>query len=546
MISNQQIIILKQQAFSLFNSGHLTQAKTHCQNYCTYKPDDPEAWCLLSAINGSLNLYGESEQCASKAISISPGYIQAHFNLGVALLNLKRMEEAIDEFSIVIQSKPDHGIAHYLKGKCFFLQTGQLHKAQPCFEKALKIISAPPRDLLLDLAQLYVQLGNNKKSIQIIEILIKENPLDPQAGVLMAAQERRGNKLDVARKRLELLRDSNLNSLPDIARIENNLGLVLDRLGEYDKAYDSFTKSQDAIKKTIASQDNNNFWYKRIKSNKKFTKAENIKQWQHKYDDNLPAPAFLVGFPRSGTTLAEKIISSHQKIISSDEYSLIHDVFMKMMSLTHIGSDYPDNLNELTQNDIKDLRRAYWDIARKKCNAKPDKFLFLDKMPLNIIELGLINRIFPESKILVLIRDPRDACLSCFMQLFKTNDAMNNFLDLESTARFYAATMGLFQLYEAVLNINIYKFYYEDLVANLEAESKKIFDFLGLEWNENILEYHKKKSRTISTPSYQDVSKPIYTRASGRWKNYQKQLQPVMDKLQSYIDAFGYKASNLN
>ncbi len=542
MISNQQLLFIKQQAFSFFNSGSLSQAKTQCQNYCNYKQNDPEAWCLLSAINGALELYNESEQYARKSLSISPNYSQAQFNLGVALLNLNRMEEAIDEFSTVIQSRPDHGIAHYLKGKGFLLQTGQLHKAKPCFEKALKLIAKPPKDLLLDLAQLYVQLGDNKKFLNIIEKLIKENPLDPQAGVLMAAQERRENKLDAARKRLELLRDSGLDLLPDIARVENNLGLVLDRLGEYDKAFDSFTKSQEAIKKSLALQYNNEFWYQRIKSNKKFITAENIKHWQHKQDDNLPAPAFLVGFPRSGTTLTEKIISSHPKVSSSDEYSLVYDVFTKMMSLPNTGSNYPESLNELTQDNIKALRKEYWDIARKKCNAKPGKRLFLDKMPLNIIELCLINRIFPEAKILVLIRDPRDACLSCFMQLFKTNDAMNNFLDLDNTARFYDATMDLFHHYEAVLDMNVYKFHYEDLVANLEKESKKIFDFLGIEWNENILEYHKKKSRTISTPSYQDVSKPVYTRASGRWKNYQQQLQPVMDRLQPYIEVFGYNA----
>lgn len=387
---------------------------------------------------------------------------------------------------------------------------------------------------------MYIYLGDNKKSLNIIKKLLDENPLDPQAGVLMAAQERRENKLDAARERLQLLVDSKLKSLPDIARVENNLGLVLDRLGEYDKAYQAFTNSQNAIKKSIASKSSNDFWYQRIKSIEKFITADNTKQWQNKFDDNLPAPAFLVGFPRSGTTLTEKIIASHQKITSSDEYSLVHDVFLKMTTFENIHSGYPQSLNELTPDNIKDLRKEYWTIAKNKCNAKPGKFLFLDKMPLNIIELGLINRIFPESKILVLIRDPRDACLSCFMQLFKTNDAMNNFLDLESTARFYDATMSLFQQYKSVLDINIYTFYYEDLVADLEIESKKLFDFLGVEWNKQILEYHKKKSQTISTPSYQDVSKPIYTRASGRWKNYQQQLQPVMDRLQPYVEIFGY------
>lgn len=540
MLNMQQLALLKQQAFGHFNSGQLEQAKIHCQNYCQNKQDDPEAWCLLSAINGSLDLYNESEQSARRALSILPDYTQAHFNLGLALLNLKCEKEAIDEFNRVIKSRPDHGIAHYLKGKGFLQQTGLLHKAKPCFEKALKLLEKPPRDLLLDLAQLYIYLGDNKKSLNIIKELLNENPLDPQAGVLMAAQERRENKLDAARERLQLLIDSKLNSLPDIARVENNMGLILDRLGEYDKAYQAFTNSQNAIKKSLESKNNNDFWYKRIKSLEKFITTDNISQWPNKFDDNLPAPAFLVGFPRSGTTLAEKIIASHQKITSSDEYSLVHDVFLKMTSFDNIHSDYPECLNELTPENIIELRKEYWDIARNKCNAKPGKFLFLDKMPLNIIELGLINRIFPESKILILIRDPRDACLSCFMQLFKTNDAMNNFLDLDNTARFYDATMGLFQRYKSVLDINMYTFHYEDLVANLEIESKKLFNFLDIEWNKQILEYHKKKSQTISTPSYQDVSKPIYTRASGRWKNYQHELQPVMERLQPYIENFGY------
>ena len=541
MNTSQQFIALKQQAFNFFNSGNLEQARIQCHNYCSSFPKDPEAWCLLSVIYGSQNLYTQSEQYARQAISISPDYIQAHFNLGVALLNLEQYEKAVIEFDHILGKNNKHGMAYYLKGKCLTQQAGQMHKAQTCFENALNIMTSPPRDLLLDLAQLYEHQGNNEKSINIIKNILNKNPLDPQAGVLMAAHERRENKLEEAESRLKSLLKSGLESFPDIARIENSLGHVLDRLQKYDEAYTAFKNSQDAIKRTLTENINTEFWYDRIKDNRRFITLENVKHWQNHYTDNNPSPIFLIGFPRSGTTLTEKIISSHPGANTSDEYPLIQDLMKKMYSFTNINKKYPESLNELTAGNIKVLRKEYWKIAKNKCNYKSNNSIFIDKLPLNTIELGFIYKIFPEAKILLLIRDPRDVCLSCFMQLFKPNDAMNNFLDLESTSRFYNETMNLLSHYRTVLNINIYSFHYENIIADLEYESRALFDYLEIKWNKDILKFYKKKSKTISTPSYQDIQKPLYSRAANRWKNYQQYLKPILKTLNPHIKELGYE-----
>ena len=538
MNNNKQLVFLKKQAFSLLNTGHLSQAKIHCQNYCNQQPNDPEGWCLLSVINGTLKSFNESVYFAKKAISLSPKYIVPHFNLGAALFNLGNADAAITEFKIVLKLNPEHGIAYFLMGKCYELLPNKVDEAMSCYKKAMKLLPQPHRELLQATAGLYEKIGKDQESLACVQKILDVYPQDLQANLLMAKLEQNDGCLDKSRARLELLRNAGNSVLGEERdRVLNQLGHVLDRLGEYDDAYDAHEESQQAAREKAGTKFDGQIWHDRINQHMEATTPSKIVNRRIAHGNNkLPAPIFLVGFPRSGTTLTEHIVSSDPQIQPSYENNILRKVVDKNQGLI-----YNEKLNI---KQLEDLRSQYWDSAEKLCYAAPGKKQFLDKLPLNIVNMNFINMIFPDAKILLLIRDPRDVCLSCFMQLFRPNNAMVNFFDLKSTAQFYNSTMRLWQHYESVMNLELYKLYYEDLVGDFEFQTKKLFSFLELDWRKEVLEYHKQKKHSVATPSYSDIAQPVYTRASGRWRNYKSQLQPVMGLLQPYIEAFGYDSDN--
>jgi hypothetical protein len=155
----------------------------------------------------------------------------------------------------------------------------------------------------------------------------------------------------------------------------------------------------------------------------------------------------------------------------------------------------------------------------------------------------IIHRVFPNAKFIFSLRHPCDCVLSCFMQTFKPNEAMANFLSLDQAARLYAAVMELWSTYRQKLDLDVHVLKYEDLVQDLESTCKPLLSFLGLEWDDNLHNYQKtaQDRESINTASYHQVIQPLYKQASGRWINYREQMQPVLPILQPWIEAFGYQ-----
>jgi hypothetical protein len=247
---------------------------------------------------------------------------------------------------------------------------------------------------------------------------------------------------------------------------------------------------------------------------------------------------FLIGFPRSGTTLLDQILDAHPALHTMEEKPAIDIVKQAVERLT---GGYPDALASLTAEDTVKLRRVYFAEVARFMGGVPQGIL-VDKMPLNTIEVGLIHRLFPRARILLALRHPCDVVLSGFMQAFKPNAAMVHFGDLADTARFYASVMGLWRRYAEVLPLEVLTTRYEDLVTDFEAETRRILAFLELPWDDSVLTYAERaKSRAIATPSYHQVVQPIYARSVGRWRNYREQMADVLPLLRPFVDVFGYR-----
>jgi tetratricopeptide (TPR) repeat protein len=531
------------QAESLLRAGRLQEARKICQSFCKTESSSPQAWCLLSVINGALRLYSDAAQCAQRAIDIAPNYVMAHFNLALSQFNLNNIFAAIQGFQELLNIQPANWQACFYLGMCYEKLAGQDDTVITYYEQALNHIDPPPRDLVVRLINAYERVGSVRKSHLLVDDYLSKHPNDPAVGVIKARNETNDGHLEEARIYLENILNSDDVGKKERARALNQYGLLLDKLGEYKSAYLAFRDCQN-IEAEINPQYSGDVIFEKIKNNREATSPDDISSWvQYPYNDELSAPIFIVGFPRSGTTLLERVISAHPDVIPSSEENIIPSVIDRLNEITPPGKNYPFNLKDLTESQVALLRKEYWDQVVGRCGVIHKGKLFIDKLPLNIIELCFINRIFPEALILVAIRDPRDVCLSCFMQHFGANHAMANFYNLDNSARFYNATMGLFEHYEKALTLNIYTIKYEDVILDIEQQARNLLSFLQLDWNDQVLSFYKNRKYKISTPSYHDTCKPIFSSAIGRWIKYEEFMNPVMTYLEPYIEKYGYSTS---
>jgi hypothetical protein len=188
------------------------------------------------------------------------------------------------------------------------------------------------------------------------------------------------------------------------------------------------------------------------------------------------------------------------------------------------------------------MRKHYWALAEKLVGPIGRNIRLLDKMPFNIIDLAMIYRLFPDAKVIVLVRDPRDCCLSCFMQPFLPSQTNMHLMSLKGSALLYSAVMDLWVHYRAVMQLSFLEVRYEDLVAEFETVTRRIADFIGQPWDKAVLGFFQySRTRNVSTPSYSAVASPIYSKSIGRWKYYEAFLEPILEMLAPYVEEFGYE-----
>jgi tetratricopeptide (TPR) repeat protein len=249
--------------------------------------------------------------------------------------------------------------------------------------------------------------------------------------------------------------------------------------------------------------------------------------------------AFLVGFPRSGTTLLNQILYCHSGVQTLEEKPAVE---MVMDAVRSMPGGYPACVADLDGFDVDYLRGIYFRHAAAY-GATDRTRLLVDKYPLHINQAGLLHRLFPEARFIFAIRHPCDVVLSCFMQAFELNPAMANFCSLSDTVALYVRTMSLWESYRKNLDLKVHSIRYEDLVEDFDVELGRMCAFLDLSIEPDMHEFsrHVLRRGRIDTPSYDQVSQPIYKQSCNRWQNYREHLQPFLPALQPSIDRFGYR-----
>jgi hypothetical protein len=252
--------------------------------------------------------------------------------------------------------------------------------------------------------------------------------------------------------------------------------------------------------------------------------------------------AVLTGFPRSGTTLLEQVLDSHPGLVSSDEREAFgRDIFPAMWMDERNRVPTAEAFNAIPVERLAIQRARYLAYMAAALNQPIGDRIHLDKNPTMTLLIPGMLRLFPETKLLIALRDPRDVVVSCFMQYLPLNPNSVCFLTLERAAARYAHDLGIWLKLREMIPAPWLQVRYEDCVANLEHETRRVLDFLGLPWDPSVLNYREHlKMKAVASPTYEAVSKPLYTSAIGRWKNYQKYLDACLPILQPLIEAFGY------
>ena len=486
----------------LAQTGRLSESEIANRKAVELSPKDAYALNNLGFVLQSLDRLIESEITLKKAIQFNKDLSAAHFNLGNTFHKLSKTDEAIDSYRMAISIKPDYFEA--------YIHLCQLLERTNNLDSALNVIN----DALMN-------IKNGKSHFLYFKALLffRKEMYELSSATL--------EKVKV----LELSNDRKVSFLKlkaDLYDITKNYSLAFETYKQMNQAI----KLDSSYSKNIADKFFNNQvdkvnQIKLLEINKKYEKNK----INHPID-----PIFLIGFPRSGTTLLDTILRTHSKINVIEEQPMVikmENAFSNTIKISEI---------ECIDNSMaNNLSKFYFKELKNHINID-DKKVIIDKFPLNIIKLPLISNIFQNSKFILALRHPFDCILSCWMQNFRLNAPMSNLLDIERIVEFYCIEMEFISLCQKRYSLDIHKIKYENLISNFRSEITNTLSFLNLKWENDLINYQNTAlSRVkINTPSYSQVIKPLYSNSSYRWKNYEKYLSSFKKQLEPWIEEFNY------
>lgn len=556
------------------NSKKYNFAEDLLKEIIVLDPSSFTAYCYLGMIYRGQDKISESKNMFLNSIKINPKYSEGFLNLGKLYKQTNEINESIKNFKKSIDIDPKSEAFLFLgsiyrdlddleQSKKFTLQsielnpsnaeayalighdeksTGDIEKAESYFKKSI--------DVNKSFFKAYVMLFSLYEESNLIETLkdsLKEySTVKEIKDLVLLYKSRLSFREKEYKKAKNYIDDISTNWIKEIEGKDINTyliywsyrGFIEDKLKNFEDAYSFFQKSQEH---PFFIQENKNKYISYINQYKELAKRKdkffksNIEKLEVNLNNNL---AFLVGFPRSGTTLLDTILRSHREIEVIEEKPLITDI--ENFISNELNKDIFDFV-ELDINEIKEIRKRYFSLTKKHIEGKSK--LVIDKLPLHTVSIPLIVNIFPEAKIIFTCRNPYDTVLSCFQQFFKPNIAMANFSNIDDSARLYNLVMSSWKIYQKEFKFQYFCSKYEDLLEDFICQVNKILNFLELDWDDEIINYQSTafKRGRINTPSSSQVIQPLYKSSIAKWKNYDKYFKNAKEYLDPWMDYFDYK-----
>ena len=517
--------------------GDLEKASININKAIQINPGYAAGHSNLGLIYKELDEIEKAEKCFNKAIEINPKHIDPYNNLGVIYMELDQIEKAEKFFNKSLEINSKYAPTYINLGN-LFKSLGQFEKSEKFYKDAVDI-NSNYFEAYNNLMSLFERTNQNEKLKEIIIKAEKQFKFHPVVKLYYGFYLFKTQKYLEAIKNLEEIKFNKKEFNREMLR-SLILAKCYDQEDSIEKAFYYFKKTNETDLNHKDKEIDKNKTLKIVIDRKNFFKNPEIKKWPIiKSDDLNENPIFLVGFNRSGTTLLDNILGSHPSIEVIEEKPIVGNF---ITSLSEKINNNFQNLKNIDEINLKRFRKIYFDNKERYINNKDNTKIYIDKMPLNIIHVAEIVRIFPNAKFIVTFRHPYDCVLSCFMQNFKLNNANANFLDLVDAANFYNSVMGLWTQYTKNFSVNYHIVKYEDIVLDFERSVQKALSFLEFPWSDNVFRFYKtaQNRNKISTASYDQVNKPIYSKSIGRWKKYEKKISKIIPILEPWIKEFNY------
>jgi tetratricopeptide (TPR) repeat protein len=559
--------LLKLRGFLAQNIGDFDASIEAYERVIAADPNDFESWNNLgNARRGGGDFEGGVE-ALQRAVDLAPDSAPIRLNLATAIIHTGDWNAAEAVLRKMAEDFPNDP-KPFVELHALLKEWGHHEVALDAIEEA---IQRAPNDipLLLGKASLLSDMTNSIGAEAVYRQVLEldddnamahlglalcfdlTNQTDKLSALVQQAQER-----DIGPNALNFIRAYDhrrgkrfAEALTAIGQVPDDLesvrrahltGQLLEGLGRHDEAYQSYVQMNEiSVKISPRSEEIAVSYRNMVRGRRETTTEEWVSQWRPEArKDPRPTPVFLFGFPRSGTTLLDTMLMGHPSIEVLEEEPTLHPAFRL---LSH------DELPVATDDEIQAARDGYFETVASLTPLKPGNLL-VDKNPLAINAVPYIRRLFPDARIILALRHPCDVVLSCVVTNFRLNDGMSSFTRLDTAAELYDLSFSYFERVQSLMPTPTHTVMYEKVVADRDSELRALFDFLGLDWHDAVLDHQSTALARgrIKTASYAQVVEPIYQRSAGRWQNYRKHLEPIFPVLRPWVEKFGYSLDPLD
>lgn len=489
--------------------------------------------------------------CCRRVLTIDPKCVPAHFLVGLAAIERKDLRTAVSAFGSVTQLRNDH-VAGWAQLARALLQLNRAGEAESAMRRALQIGSSDPivQDLLgnvlsmwgdhraanewfrraadahpdvaryqLNLAASLVALGRDGEARNALSAALAADPESPQAHWMLANAHTATSVEHI--EQLAGLCAASAQRPNAVAFLAYAAGKEYEDLSRWDEAFEAYARGAAAKRSTLDYDDAADAatFDALIET---FTP-----QWCAREASGCvdPSPIFIIGEPRTGTTLVERIVSSHSQVHSAGELQQFAIEVRRLVEVNAPGRHPPAVIRGAANVDAKALGEAYLRSTEYVRGTRPR---FVDKLPTNYLYLGLIARALPNARVIHIVRDPIDSCFASYKQLFA--DAYPHSYDQREMARHHVRYRRLMEHWRRALPGRFIDVEYENIVDDLETEARRIVEYLSLPWEDACLNFHR-NAAAVATASAIQVREPVHARSVARWRCYERQLQPMIEVL---------------
>jgi tetratricopeptide (TPR) repeat protein len=498
--------------------GQIDHALKMFETATKIKPDYAEAFFNQGVILKGVERLKDAVAIYKKAISLNPNYPDAHNNLGNTYKDLGMYDEAIKSYECALAYKPDFEVVHLNLGLIY--SKFDQESAIKYFKKAIEH-KPDYSEAYYNLGSTLMQLGKKNESIKSYEKAIEIKPDYVAAHKNLSAMKLYQKNDPQIMQILSLLKNKLLNDQDRIA-LNFTLAKVNEDLENKDDFFKYLIEGNNLRKKELGYSVSKDL--EKIDKIKEIFINANFQTDKFLKNRSSISPIFILGMPRSGTSLVEQIISSHKEVFGAGELQ-----FIARYSNEELKSHYMESRSVFSVDSFSSIRNKYLDSLAK---ISTDKKIITDKMPLNFLYIGFILSSFPDAKIIHIKRDAIATCWSIYKYNFQS-DGNGYSHNMEDLCTYYSKYFGLMGFWRDLYPNQIYDISYEDLTSNQEVETRKLLDYCELQWDENCLNFHKNK-RAVKTTSALQVRQKMYQGSSEAWKKYEDYLEPLISGLKSY------------